>query len=207
MSVRIKICGITRERDAVLAAALGAEAIGLVFWPGSPRAISVDVARDIVAAVPSPMVKVGVFVNQPLDEVRAVAEAVGLDGLQFHGDEADEDVAALTLAVLKAVPLGQPGAEQRALNLPAGVVPLLDVFDPVRRGGTGQTTDWDVAARIAAKRPTMLSGGLTPENVGEAIRKVDPWYVDVSSGVEASPGVKDEGKLRRFVEAVRAARA
>lgn len=207
MSVRIKICGITRERDAVLAAALGAEAIGFVFWPESPRAISVDAARGIMAAVPSTVVKIGVFVNKPLDEVRAVAEALGLDGLQFHGDESDEEMAAMTLPILKAVPLGQPGAEQRALNLPAAVVPLLDVFDPVRRGGTGQTVDWDVAARIAAKRPTMLSGGLTPENVVEAIRKVDPWYVDVSSGVEASPGVKDERKLRGFVEAVRAARA
>jgi phosphoribosylanthranilate isomerase len=114
-------------------------------------------------------------------------------------------MVAQTLPVVKAVPLGRPGDEERAVNLPAGVVPLLDVFDPVRRGGTGRTVDWEVAARIAIKRPTMLSGGLTADNVGEAIRKVDPWYVDVSSGVEATPGVKDERKLRAFVEAVRAA--
>ena len=207
MAVRIKICGITRERDAVLAAELGVEAIGFVFWPGSPRVIPTDAARAIAAAVPSTVVKIGVFVNQPLDEIRATAEAVGLDGLQFHGDESDEDMTAMILPVIKAVPLGQPGDEQRAMDLPAGVVPLLDVFDPVRRGGTGRTVDWDVAARIAFKRPTMLSGGLTSENVGEAVRRVDPWYVDVSSGVEASPGVKDERRLREFVEAARAARS
>jgi len=207
MAVRIKICGITRERDALVAAELGVEAIGFVFWPGSPRAITADAARAIVGAVPPTTVKIGVFVNQSRDEVRAIAEATGLDGLQFHGDETDEDMVAQTLPVIKAVPLGQPGDEERAIGLPAGVVPLLDVFDPVRRGGTGRTVDWDVAARIAFKRPTMLSGGLTAENVGEAVRRVDPWYVDVSSGVEASPGVKDERKLRAFVEAVRAARA
>jgi phosphoribosylanthranilate isomerase len=207
MAVRIKICGITRERDAVLAASLGVEAIGFVFWPGSPRVIPVDAARAIVAAVPSTVVKIGVFVNQPVDEVRAIAEAVGLDGLQFHGDESDHDMVAQTLPVIKAVPLGQPGDEERAINLPAGVVPLLDVFDPVRRGGTGRTVDWDVAARIAFKRPTMLSGGLRAENVGEAVRRVDPWYVDVSSGVEVSPGVKDEWKVREFVRAVRTASA
>ena len=207
MAVRIKICGITRERDALVAAELGVEAIGFVFWPGSPRAITADAARAIVGAVPPTTVKIGVFVNQSRDEVRAIADAAGLDGLQFHGDETDEDMVAQTLPVIKAVPLGQPGDEERAIGLPAGVVPLLDVFDPVRRGGTGRTVDWDVAARIAFKRPTMLSGGLTAENVGEAVRRVDPWYVDVSSGVEASPGVKDERKLRAFVEAVRAARA
>jgi phosphoribosylanthranilate isomerase len=207
MAVRIKICGITRERDALVAVELGVEAIGFVFWPGSPRAITADAARAIVGAVPPTTVKIGVFVNQSRDEVRAIAEAAGLDGLQFHGDETDEDMVAQTLPVIKAVPLDQPGDEERAIGLPAGVVPLLDVFDPVRRGGTGRTVDWDVAARIAFKRPTMLSGGLTAENVGEAVRRVDPWYVDVSSGVEASPGVKDERKLRAFVEAVRAARA
>jgi phosphoribosylanthranilate isomerase len=205
MAVRIKICGITRERDAVLAASLGVEAIGFVFWSGSPRVVPVDVARAVAAALPSTLVKIGVFVNQPLGEVQRIADAVGLDGLQFHGDESDEDMAALTLPVVKAVPLGHPGDEERAINLPAAVVPLLDVFDPVRRGGTGRTVDWDVAARIAFRRPTMLSGGLTAENVGEAVRKVDPWYVDVSSGVEVSPGVKDEQKVRAFVHAVRTA--
>lgn len=207
MGVRVKICGITREQDAVLAGTLGADAIGFVFWPGSPRAVSVDRARAIVAAAPPALVKIGVFVNQSLDEVRAIGDALDLDGVQLHGEETDQDMAALRWAILKAVPLGPPGAEQRAIHLPAGVVPLLDVFDPVRRGGTGQTVDWDVAARIAAVRPTMLSGGLTPENVGEAIRIVDPWYVDVSSGVETSPGIKDEQKLRAFIDAVRATRA
>lgn len=204
MAVRIKICGITRENDAALAASLGAEAIGFVFWPGSPRAVSVDRAREIIAATPRSVVKIGVFVNQPLEEVRATAEALDLDGVQLHGDESDEEMAALPLAIIKAVPLGQAGSEQRAIDLPAGVVPLVDAFDPVRRGGTGQTVDWDAAARISAKRPMMLSGGLTAENVGDAIRKVDPWYVDVSSGVEAAPGIKDERKLRAFIEAVRA---
>lgn len=204
MAVRIKICGITRESDAALAASLGAEAIGFVFWPGSPRALSIDDARRILAAAPGSVVKIGVFVNQPLEEVRSTADALDLDGVQLHGDESDEDMAALPLAIIKAVPLGQPGSEARAIDLPPGVVPLVDVFDPVRRGGTGQTVDWDVAARISARRPLMLSGGLTPENVGDAIRKVDPWYVDVSSGVEAAPGIKDEHKLRAFIEAVRA---
>ena len=179
----------------------GADAIGLVFWPSSPRAVSVAQARDIVRRLPALVTAVGVFVNQARQDVEAAAAAVGLSAVQLHGDEAAEAFANLALPVIKAI-----GSRQEAAVLgewPEATL-LVDAVDPVRRGGTARVADWEYAARVARRRPLILAGGLMPENVGAAIRAVRPWAVDVSSGVELAPGIKDVDRMAAFCRAVRA---
>jgi phosphoribosylanthranilate isomerase len=195
----VKICGITRAEDAHAAVAAGAGAIGFVFWPDSPRFIDPHRARAIAAALPPFVTTVGVFVNQPRDYVAGVASLVRLGAVQLHGDEAIDYAAAIATPVIKAV---TPGDE--ALSAwPARTLLLLDVQDPVRRGGTGRTIDWVAAAAVAAERRTLLAGGLTPENVADAVARVRPFGIDVSSGVERAPGVKDHQRLRALFEALR----
>ena len=199
----VKICGITRMEDARLAAALGASAIGFVFWPGSPRFVTPAQAREIAAAVPPFVARVGVFVNQPAGHVSDVASEVGLDVVQLHGNE---DVAYARLVgrrVIRAAALSEASA--LVDGWPAAVTLLIDAIDGERRGGTGRPVDWGTAAALAARRPIILAGGLRPENVEEAIRRVRPLAVDVSSGVESEPGVKDGRRLREFFSAVTAA--
>jgi phosphoribosylanthranilate isomerase len=198
----IKVCGITRPEDAVLATELGADAIGLVFWPASPRSIPVEVARSITRELPPFVAVVGVFVNSSHDEVLEVARAVPLTVVQFHGDEADEDVISFPWRVVRAIPVGSPEAENRLARLPHKVTLLLDAADARCRGGTGRVIDWSAAAHIASQRRVLLAGGLRPDNVGEAIARVRPWGLDVSSGVESAPGVKDAPKLEAFFQAV-----
>ena len=200
--IRAKICGIRRMEDAQLAAELGAWAIGFVFWPGSRRCIDPATARDIVSVLPPFVTAIGVFVNQHKDDVLAIADAVKLGAVQLHGDETAEWYAGFPYRVIKTVPV--PAAfEDRALaDVPAWVTVLLDAHDPIARGGTGRTIDWSVAASAARTRPVILSGGLTPDNVRVAADTVRPHAVDVSSGVESSPGVKDPGKLRAFFSAL-----
>lgn len=201
---RVKICGITTPDDAVLAAELGAAAIGLVFWPGSPRHVDEARAAGIVRALPREVTAVGVFVDQPIDEVRRIADATGLGAVQLHGSEPAEYALGLMQPVIKAVGVGG-GFEPRSVDdWPSGITILLDAHDPVRRGGTGRTIDWSRAAAAAARRPVFLSGGLTPANVAAAIRQVRPYAIDLSSGVEASPGVKDAAKLRALFDAIEA---
>lgn len=205
---RVKVCGLTRVDDALLAAELGADAIGLVFWAKSPRCVDVSTARAIARALPPFVATVGVFVNQPAAEVLDIARQVPLTVVQFHGDESDADVVAFPWRTLRAVPLGAPGADQRLATLPSSVTVLLDAHDPQRRGGTGRQVDWASAAAVAARRRVVLAGGLRAEVVAEAIQVVRPWALDVSSGVETSPGIKDADKLRGFFDAVsRATRA
>lgn len=199
---KVKVCGITRLEDAILAAELGANALGFVFWAKSPRAVRLEVARSIARQVPPFVATVGVFVNQPFDEVLAIAAGVPLTAVQFHGDEADEVVSAFPWRVIRAVSLDGDGAEQRLARLPHTVTVLLDAHDPERRGGTGQTTDWSAAGRVAASRPIILAGGLSPANLGNAVQSVRPWGVDVSSGVESAPGVKDAARLKAFFAAL-----
>jgi phosphoribosylanthranilate isomerase len=199
---RVKVCGITRPADAVLASSLGACAIGMVFWPGSPRVVDRARAREIVLAMPPFIASVGVFVNQPIDEVLATAEVVGLTAIQLHGDETAASYVALPRRVIKAVAVHGPSVESEVAAVPPSAVVLLDAHDPVRRGGTGRTIDWTFAASIARRRPVILSGGLTPQNVADAVRDVDPYAVDVSSGVESSPGQKDPAKLRALFAAL-----
>jgi phosphoribosylanthranilate isomerase len=200
---RVKICGITRGEDAELATTLGASAVGFVFWPRSPRFVEPARARDIVRALPPFVTPVGVFVDQPAGHVKDVAAVVGLGAVQLHGNEDVGFCRALGRRVIKAASV------ERATALggywPFEVTLLLDAVDAERRGGTGQTVDWPAAAAIAARRRVILAGGLHPQNVGDAIRQVRPFAVDVSSGVESAPGVKDEGRLRAFFAAVAAA--
>ena len=197
----VKICGITRADDALAAAAAGAGAIGLVFWPGSPRFVDPFRARTIVRALPPFITVVGVFVNQPLEYVNGVASLVRLGAAQLHGDETAGFASAITVPIIKAIPLGAAD-EARAAEWPAATTLLLDVHDPVKRGGTGRTIDWTAAAAVAARRTVLLAGGLTPENVADAVARVRPFGIDVSSGVERAPGIKDHQRLRALFKAL-----
>ena len=201
---RVKICGVTTIEDALLAADLGASAIGLVFWPGSPRCVPFERARAIVAALPPFVQAVGVFVDQ-IEQAASVARSVGLGAVQFHGDEPAGSYRDFPLRVIKSIAVRDESALDDATAIPTTVTVLLDAHDPIRRGGTGMPIDWTIAARIARRRPVILSGGLTAGNVMEAVTAVAPYAIDVSSGVEASAGRKDPAKLRGLFAAVRAA--
>ena len=194
----VKICGITRVEDAAAAVECGAGALGFVFWPGSPRCIDPYRARAIVATLPPLVTPVGVFVNQPGDYVTSVASLVRLGAVQLHGDETAGYAAGIATPVIKAVTVADP----QCSDWPAHTLLLLDVHDPERRGGTGRTVDWTAAASIAVQRKMLLAGGLTPENVADAVARVRPFGIDVSSGVERSPGVKDHQRLRALFEAL-----
>ena len=196
----VKICGITRLEDAEAAVGCGANALGFVFWPNSPRFIDPYRARDIIVSLPPFVTPVGVFVNQATDYVNGVAALAGLGAVQLHGDETLDDLRRMTRPVLKAVAL--ESSDEEIDKWPGRVTPLLDVHDPVRRGGTGRTVDWARAATIAGRRRIVLAGGLTPENVADAIARVHPFGIDVSSGVERSPGVKDHGRLTALFESL-----
>jgi phosphoribosylanthranilate isomerase len=200
---RVKVCGIRRIEDASLAVELGASALGFIFWPSSPRFVEPDRVGDIVASLPPFVALVGVFVDQPASHVADVARALKLSLVQLHGREAVDEYVGRGLRVVKAVAVGpETGAEQAVLRLPGDVGVLLDAHDPIRRGGTGQTIDWEQAGRLARTRAVILSGGLNADNVRSAITMVQPYAVDVSSGVESRPGVKDADKLRAFFAAV-----
>ncbi len=204
MRTRVKICGITRVDDARAAAAAGADAIGLVFDPNSPRVVSLEQARALAAAVPPFVTVVGLFVDAAPDYVREVLQHVPLALLQFHGAESPDACRAYGRPYLKAIRMRDDvdlHAEENRYRDAAGL--LLDAFDAQLPGGSGRAFDW---MRIPARRerPLVLAGGLTPENVGEAIRRVRPDAVDVSSGVEAAKGVKDHRKIAAFMQAVRA---
>ncbi len=196
----VKICGITRVEDARAALEEGATALGFVFWPQSPRYVDPESARSIVAVLPPAVVAVGVFVNQPAEQVNRVAERVGLSVIQLHGDETPGFAAAMTRPVMKALSLADGSIE--AEGWPEDVMLLVDADDVDQRGGTGRKANWAAAAALAARRRIVLAGGLTPENVREAIALVRPFGIDVSSGVESAPGIKDGDKLAALFEAV-----
>jgi len=197
----VKICGITRPQDAELASGLGANALGFVFWPGSPRSVSVETAKPIANDIPAGVLKVGVFVNQRVEDVVRIMDDVGLDVAQLHGDESPEYCQSLGRRVFKAVGVADNGSVSIE-NFAPEVILLVDAYDPVRVGGTGKTVNWDSAREIAATRRTILAGGLNAANVKLAVRSVRPYGVDVSSGVESAPGVKDPNRLRTFFEAL-----
>jgi phosphoribosylanthranilate isomerase len=200
-----KICGITRAADAQHAVREGATAIGMVFAPASPRCISVDVARDIVESLPRTVRTVGVFVNASVEEIHGVMTATGIGTVQLHGDEPVAYADAIEWPIIRSVTLDN--LVDVAHDWPADTMLLLDKADPIRRGGTGQVVDWWRAASLARERRMILAGGLTPLNIEEAIVTVQPLGVDVSSGVEASPGVKDLAKISLFLRNARAAYA
>ena len=195
--VRVKICGITRLEDALLAARLGADALGFNFWPRSKRFIDPGAARAIVDRLPPFVATVGLFVNQAPAEVVATATRSGVAAVQLHGDEPWEDVNALPMPALKALRVAGPEslAEMDRYRVRAFV---LDA-PSAGFGGSGATFDWALAREAAERATVILAGGLTPENVRDAIRAVQPYAVDVASGVESSPGVKDTAKLARFI--------
>ena len=199
----LKVCGITRLTDALHAVRHGATAIGLVFWPRSPRWITVERAAEIVAELPSNVTAVGVFVNEPIDGIRRIVAAAGLSMVQLHGDEPPGYAEALPVPLLRSVTLDEVPAVFD--DWPPQTAWLLDAADPVRRGGTGRTLDWERAAVAARGRQVVLAGGLTPENVAAAIGIVRPYGVDVSSGVEEAPGVKDLAKVTSFLANARKA--
>ena len=196
--VKVKVCGITRGEDAVLAAELGAWAVGFVFWKRSPRSVDPAAAAGIVAALPPEVIPVGVFVDSTKDRVCEVAEQVQLATIQLHGQETVEFCHDLPYRVIKAVPLRAAADVETATGLPNDISVLLDAHDPVSKGGTGRTIDWTMAAAAAKQRWVLLAGGLGPENVAEAVETVRPYGVDASSGLEAAPGIKDAGKMRAF---------
>ena len=195
----VKICGITRPEDAQSAVRCGADALGFIFWASSPRFIDVEPAQAIIATLPPRVASVGVFVNQPIDEVNQIARRAGVSMVQLHGDETPEYAAAVERPVIKAFALerGRPAA-----TWPDATMWLVDAHDPERRGGTGRRADWAAAAQIAAERRILLAGGLTPANVAVAIAQVRPYGIDISSGVELRPGIKDPALIAALFEAV-----
>jgi phosphoribosylanthranilate isomerase len=201
-AVRSKICGITRIEDALAAVEAGADAIGLVFYPKSPRAVSVQEARAIIAALPPFISTVGLFVNASRCELNETLDAVPLDMLQFHGDEAPEQCEGYHRPYMKALRV-QAGddiaASCRMYSGASGI--LLDTFVAGVPGGTGETFDWALIPQGLSK-PVILAGGLTSANVAQAIAQVRPYAVDVSGGVEKSKGIKDHDKIRAFMSAV-----
>jgi phosphoribosylanthranilate isomerase len=202
---RVKICGITRSEDALAACAAGADAIGLVFYAASPRAVSIETAAQICKVLPPFVSAVGLFVNAGADEIAAVVRAVPLALLQLHGDETPEFCAQLRHPYLKALRMREDTDVLAAqARYPDARALLLDTYSPDLWGGTGKVFDW---ARIpaAARGRIVLAGGLNPDNVAAAIAQVRPYAVDVSGGVEAAPGIKDERHMRDFVAAVKRA--
>lgn len=202
---RVKICGITREADARAAADAGADALGLVFHPASPRCVSLAMAASIVRMLGPFVTTVGLFVDAAPDRVREVLACTGIHLLQLHGNETPAYCAQFGVPFIKALRMA-PGLDPAAAaaNYPAAAGLLFDAWDPVVAGGTGVGFDW---SRLPAQRelPLILAGGLDPTNVAEAVRQVRPYAVDVSSGVEVSPGIKDPRLIRAFIAAAKSA--
>jgi phosphoribosylanthranilate isomerase len=206
MNLRVKICGLTRIEDALAAADAGADAVGFVFVAGTPRTVAVDCAAAIARALPPFVARVGVFADAPAALMEETAERAGLDWLQLHGDETPETCAAIRRPWYKAHRVGA-GFDPAGVRRWGGPAFLLDSGVAGLRGGSGRGFDWSVARAAGAFGRVILAGGLTPDNVAEAIAAARPWAVDVSSGVEESPGIKDRDRVVRFVAAARAAAA
>ena len=207
MSVTIKICGLTNVPDARAAAEAGADLIGLMFYERSPRCVSLDLAAEIASQLPPFVVKVGGFVNPARKQVAEAVARCGLNMLQFHGDEPPEFCTQFGVMNMKAFRVRDAESLKALPDYPTDAW-LLDAFTPGELGGTGETFNWDLAVEAGKfGRPIFLAGGLTPHNVAEAVRRVRPFGVDVSSGVESAPGRKDAAKVRAFIAAAKAASA
>ena len=205
---KVKVCGITRLEDAEYATELGAWAVGFILWPGSKRAVDPGVAAGIARVMRRKVELVGVFVNQSIDEIASSVDVLGLTHVQLHGDEGPTFCTAVKqrtgAKVIKAVRIGHAADLQDAARFRTDFH-LLDTSQAGLYGGTGKTWDWALVKNWRSKVPYLLSGGLTAENVGEAINIARPWGVDVASGVESEPGIKDPAKLEAFLAAVEAA--
>jgi len=201
--VRVKICGLTNLEDALLAAALGADALGFIFYPPSPRSVEAEAAKNIIAQLPPLVTTVGVFVDEAAATVQELAARVGLDWLQLHGRETPEYCRHLGRRLIKAFRIREEDS-LTGLGAYQGVVQalLLDTYKKGQVGGTGETFNWTLAQKAKPYGPIILAGGLTPENVAQAIMTAQPQAVDVASGVEAAPGKKDPEKLKAFFRKV-----
>ena len=206
--VKVKICGITNWADAKRAIDAGADFLGFNFYPKSPRYIAPAKARRIVQRLPKHVSAVGIFVNESEEKLLSIARSVGLDRLQLHGDETPAAVSRLrrSLPVIKAVRAGNSFRPAQLSRLKSASAILLDGYDRRLRGGTGKTVDWRLARRANRYARVFLAGGLTPENIADAIHTAQPYAVDVCGGVEATPGKKDPRRLRALMSAVEAAR-
>jgi phosphoribosylanthranilate isomerase len=202
LRVRVKICGITNLEDAEAVVRFGADAVGFIFYEKSPRFISPEKAGDIIDRLPPFITRVGVFVNSHKDLVMERIESLGLDRVQFHGEESPAFCQAFGKRAIKAIRIENADSLKVMEEYPVKTF-LLDTYEKSVYGGTGQTFDWALAAKAKEYGNIILSGGLTPENVSDAIQTVSPYGVDVSGGVEISPGKKDHLRIRRFVDAVR----
>lgn len=203
MRTRIKICGLTHPQHAVAAAQAGADAIGLVFYPQSSRVLGMEQACRISAAVPAFVCRVALFLDATADEIAGIIAAVRPDALQFHGNESPEFCRSFDLPYLKAVPMADavdPGQYCKEYNDAAAL--LMDGHSAGQSGGSGTTFDWNKAGQPRTGPPIILAGGLDPANVGVAIRTAQPYGVDVSSGVETAPGIKDARLMQNFCDAV-----
>ena len=205
MSVKIKICGITSVADGLAAAEAGADMIGLMFYAGSPRYVTLAQAAEISRALPPFVLRVGVFVNPDAAQVTEAIAACGLNLLQFHGEETSEFCTQFCMMSVKAQRVQNADSLAALENFQTDAF-LLDAHSKAGLGGTGEKFNWDLAIEAQKfGKPIFLAGGLTPENVADAVKQVRPFAVDVSSGVESAPGKKDAAKVRAFIEAVRAA--
>jgi phosphoribosylanthranilate isomerase len=202
--IEVKICGLTSVEDALHAVDVGADALGLNFWAGSPRYVDVDTAKAIVAAVGNQIQVVGVFVDSTPEEIQTLRVTVGFSWAQLHGHEPPQSVSALLPHAYKAIGVEGGHAVELARRYPGPQI-LLDASAPGMPGGTGRTFDWTIAAEVALERKLTLAGGLHADNVAEAVRRVRPFRVDVASGVESAPGRKDPDRVRAFVEAAKSA--
>lgn len=203
---RIKVCGLTRVEDALAAVELGVDTLGLNFWPGTKRCVSITRAQEIVAAVSGRAELVAVFVDADEATIRETLTQTGITWAQLHGEEPPSLVEALLPNAYKALGVRDDSVRARAATYPGEHI-LLDAAVPgAMPGGTGQTFDWALATDIARTRKLTLAGGLHPDNVAEAVRVVAPYRVDVASGVESAPGIKDPSRMRAFVDAVRGAK-
>ena len=200
--IKIKICGITNPEDALMAVKAGADALGFVFFRGSPRYISPEQAAAIIHQLPPFVQTVGLFVNEELVTVNSTADQCGLDLVQLHGEESPDYCAAVKRRVIKAFRVKDASSLDEIINYRVAAC-LLDAWSPAAHGGTGVTFNWEIAARAAAAHCIILAGGLNPENVAGAIAAVEPYAVDVSSGVESAPGKKDAELVNGFIRATR----
>ncbi len=201
---RIKICGITNVEDAVQAVEAGADALGFVFYAQSPRCVTLAQAQKIIVELPPFVTTVGLFVNEEIPQIRRIVTAARLDVVQLHGDEPADDCIIEPLRVIKALRVRDASSLQGADAYPVSAL-LLDAWSDQAYGGTGKQFDWQLAKKMTANRPIILAGGLNPDNVALAVAEVQPYAVDVSSGVEAEPGRKDHQKVTEFIRRVRKA--
>ena len=202
MTTKIKICGITNIEDALFAAEAGADALGFVFYEKSPRYVSSETVKKIISMLPPFVTTVGLFVNAGGEAIETTVRLSGINVIQLHGDETPEECSFAPHPVIKAVRVKDAGSLAGVEKYPVSAL-LLDAWNDQQYGGTGESFNWQLARNLTGQLPIVLAGGLNPDNVAEAIRVVAPYAVDVSSGVEKSPGEKDHDKIRKFIQQVR----